>query len=46
MEIGVFVFIILVGITTLFIERTAVGNNFARWIGKKIVNIDVNTMKD
>ena len=44
MEIGAFGFLFLVGIVTLWAEKTKSGEKFFNWFGKKFFDIDLEQM--
>ena len=46
MEIGALGFLILVGIVTLWAEKTKSGEKFFNWFGKKFFGIDLDQMED
>lgn len=46
MEIGVFGFLFLIGIVTLWAEKTKSGEKFFNWFGKKFFDIDLDAMED
>lgn len=46
MEIGVFGFLFLISIVTLWAEKTKSGEKFFNWFGKKFFDIDLENMED